>query len=75
MTLTKPVTCVRCRRPQGPILDGWQHSLIGLLCPKCWAAAAPESAEYWQRWEAGAAKERKRQARKPYRTTAMGGEG
>lgn len=71
MTPEKGETCAMCKRPRPERSSGWQRSLVGLVCPNCWRSLHPESAEYWQRWETGAAKERKRAARKRYKTPPM----
>jgi len=41
------VTCALCKRERRRTRK-WQTTLIGLVCPSCWADRRPETAPYWR---------------------------
>ena len=52
MAATDPdgfVTCTLCKRERRRT-QKWQITLIGLVCPSCWADRRPETAPYWREY-------------------------
>ena len=50
MAATDPdrsVICALCKRERRRTRK-WQTTLIGLVCPSCWAERRPETAPYWR---------------------------